>query len=77
MDLDDDDSIDNDDGWLILDYTYSNVHNSSKRVREWIGAEKAAGITPEPSTATPGPSVIQWLLNGPDGRRQAEEGEWP
>jgi hypothetical protein len=53
----DDDIFDNDDSWLIPDYTDRNVHNSLKRVREWVGAEEAAGITPETSTA--GPSVIQ------------------
>jgi hypothetical protein len=51
LDLDDDDTADNDDGWRI--------HNSSKRVREWVGAEEAAGITPDISTATPGASVIE------------------
>jgi hypothetical protein len=56
LDLDDDDSV---DGWLIPDYTYSNVHNSLKRVREWVGAEEVASITPETSTPTPGPPVIQ------------------
>jgi len=49
LDLDDDDIADNDDGGQI----YSNVLNSMKRVREWVGAEEAAGITPETSTPTP------------------------
>ena len=53
LDLDDDDIADNDDGGQI----YSNVLNSLKRVREWVGAEETAGITQETSTA--GPSVIQ------------------
>jgi hypothetical protein len=48
LDLDDDDTADNDDGWQI----HSNVHNPLKRVREWVGAEEAAGITPESSAAT-------------------------
>jgi hypothetical protein len=52
LDLYDDDTIDNDDGWLIPDHTDYNVH-------EWVGAEEAAGITPETSTPTPGLSVIQ------------------
>ena len=42
------------------------MHNSSKRVREWVGAEEAAeeaaveaaGIMPETTTAIPGPFVI-------------------
>jgi hypothetical protein len=55
-DDDDDDSVDNDDG---RDYTYSNVYDSFKRVREWVGAEEAIGITPETSTATPGLPAIQ------------------
>jgi hypothetical protein len=48
--------VDNDDG---RDYTYSNVYDSFKRVREWVGAEEAIGITPETSTATPGLPAIQ------------------
>jgi hypothetical protein len=48
----DDDTVDDDDGWLT-DY---GVHNSLKRVCEWVGAEEAAGITPE--MATPRSSVI-------------------
>jgi hypothetical protein len=53
----DDDSVDNDDNWLIPDYA-----DSLKRVRELV-AEEAAGImpemfTPETSTATLGHSVI-------------------
>jgi hypothetical protein len=48
-----------DDNWLNPDYTYSNVHNSLKRVREWVGTEDATGITPETPTAAPGPSMIQ------------------
>ena len=51
----DDDSVDNDDNWLIPDYT------DLERVRDWT--EEAADITPEmftpeTSTATPGPPVI-------------------
>jgi hypothetical protein len=54
----DDDSVDNDDNWLIPDHTDYNVYESLKRVREWV-AEEAADIppemfTPETSTATPG-----------------------
>ena len=54
----DDDSVDNDDNWLIPD----SVHESLKKAREWI-AEEAVDIppeifTPETSTATLGPSVI-------------------
>jgi hypothetical protein len=59
LDLYDDHTIDDDNSWLIPDHTDHNVHNSSKRVREWVGAEEAAGITPENSTATPGFSVIE------------------
>jgi hypothetical protein len=59
LDDDDDDSVDNNDGWLIPNHAYSNVHNSLKRVHEWVGAEEAVGITPETSTATPGLSAIQ------------------
>jgi hypothetical protein len=55
LDLDDDDIADNDDGRQI----YSNVYNSLKRVREWVGAEEAVGITPETSTATPRVSVVE------------------
>jgi hypothetical protein len=55
LDWDDDDIVDNDDSWLIPDYTDGRVHNSLKRVREWFGAEEAVGITPE---TIPGPSVI-------------------
>ena|SRR2546423_7297033 len=51
----DDDSVDNDDNWLIPDPTDYSVHESLKRVREWV-AEDAAGTTPDMSTATPGPS---------------------
>ena len=47
-DDDDDYTLDNDAACFIL-----------KRVREWVGAEEAAGITPEFSTDTPGPSVIE------------------
>jgi hypothetical protein len=58
----DDDSVDNDDNWLIPDYTDYSVHESLKRAREWA-VEKAAGITPEMftperSTATTGHSMI-------------------
>jgi hypothetical protein len=52
LDWDDDDTVDNDDSWLIPDHSDYNVH-------EWVGAEEAAGITPETSTTTPGPSVIE------------------
>jgi hypothetical protein len=55
LDLDDDDIADNDDGGQI----YSNVLNSLKRVREWVGAEEAAGVTPETSAATPSAAVIE------------------
>src|SRR5947209_1871762 len=59
LDLDDDDIDDNDDSWLIPDYTDRNVHNSLKRVREWVDAEEAAGITLETLAAIPDPAVIQ------------------
>jgi hypothetical protein len=55
LDLDDDDITGNDDGGQI----YSDVLNSLKRVREWVGAEEAADITPETSAATPGAAVIE------------------
>jgi hypothetical protein len=55
LDLDDDDIVDNDDGGQI----YSNMHNSLKRVREWVAAEEATGITPETSAPTPDPAAIQ------------------
>src|SRR4051794_37310728 len=55
LDLDDDDIADNDDGGQI----YSNVLNSLKRVREWVGAEEAASITPETSAAASGAAVIE------------------
>jgi hypothetical protein len=58
LDWDDDDDH-NDDSWLIPDYTDYKVHNSLKRVREWVGAEEGTGITPETSAATTGPPVIQ------------------
>jgi hypothetical protein len=59
LDWDDDDTADNDDSWLTPDYTNRNVHKSLKRVREWVGAEEASGITPETSEDTPGASVIE------------------
>jgi hypothetical protein len=37
LNLDDDDTIDDNN---------SNVENALKRVREWVGAKEAAGITP-------------------------------
>jgi hypothetical protein len=55
LDDDDDDIAHNDDGGQI----YSNVYNSLKRVREWVGAEEAVGITQETSTVTPRVSVIE------------------
>jgi len=55
LDQIDDDTVADDDGCLT-DYS---VHNSLKRVREWVGAEAAAGITPEISTVTPDLSVIE------------------
>ena len=48
----DDDTVDDEDDRLLADYTDYGVHNSPKRVREWVGVEEAAGITPEISTAT-------------------------
>jgi hypothetical protein len=51
----DDDTVDDDDGWLIPDYT----DYSLKRVDEWVGTEEAAGITPEISTATPGSFMVE------------------
>jgi len=56
---DDDDTVDNDDGWLAQEYTNGNVHNTLKRVREWVAGEEATGTTPEISTDTPGLSVIE------------------
>jgi hypothetical protein len=53
----DDDSVENEDDWLIADYTDYGVHNSPKRVREWVGAEEIAPMTPE--MVTPHPSVIE------------------
>jgi hypothetical protein len=53
----DDDSAENEDDWLVADYTNYGVHNSPKRVREWVDAEEVASMTPEISTATP--SMIQ------------------
>jgi hypothetical protein len=53
----DDDTVDDDDGCLVPDYTDYSVHNSLKRVREW--AKEAAGMTPEISTTTPGLSAIE------------------
>jgi len=55
----DDDSAESEDDWLTADYIDYSVHNSPKRVRKWVGAEEAAGITPDTSTATPGLSVIE------------------
>jgi hypothetical protein len=55
LDLDNDDIADNDDDGQI----YFNVLNSLKRVREWVGAEEAAGVTPETSTVTPSAAVIE------------------
>jgi hypothetical protein len=60
LDWDDDDTDDNDDSWLIPDYTDCNVHSSLKRVRKRVGADEASGITPETSTAIPGASVIEY-----------------
>src|SRR3954451_7922411 len=48
----DDDTVDDDDGCLVPDY-------SLWRVREWVSAEKAAGMTPEISTATPDLPMIE------------------
>ena len=48
-----------DDDRLLADYTDYGVHNSPKRVREWVGVEEAAGITPEISTATPGSFMVE------------------
>jgi hypothetical protein len=59
LDDDDDDTVDDDDVWLDPDYNDCDVYNSSKRVREWVGTEEAADITPETSTATPDSSEIQ------------------
>src|SRR3954447_4707576 len=53
----DDDSVENEDDWLIADYTDYGVHNSPKRVREWVGAEEVAPMTPE--MVTPHSSVIE------------------
>jgi hypothetical protein len=48
----DDDTVDDDDDCLVPDY-------SLWRVREWVSAEKAAGMTPEISTATPDLPMIE------------------
>jgi hypothetical protein len=55
-DIDKDDIID-EDYWLRVDYTDYDVRDSLKKVRKW--AKEAAGVTPELSTTTSGPSVIQ------------------
>jgi hypothetical protein len=47
-----------DDGCLVPDDTNYHVHNS-RRVREWVGAEEGAGVTPEILTATTNHSVIE------------------
>src|SRR3954462_6046961 len=54
----DDDTVDDDDGCLVPDHIDYGVHNSLGRVREWVGAEEAAGMTPEISTATSDLPVI-------------------
>jgi hypothetical protein len=43
---------DDDDGWLVPDYTDYNLYNTLQRVHEWVGAEDAAGITPSCEAAT-------------------------
>src|SRR2546423_3206894 len=43
LDMYDDDTIDDDDSWLIPEHTDYNVH-------EWVGAEEVASMTPETST---------------------------
>jgi hypothetical protein len=53
----DDDTVDDDDGCPVPDYTDYSVHGSLKRVREW--AEEAVSMTPEISTTTPGLSAIE------------------
>ena len=56
LDDDDDDTVDGN----------CNMYNSLQRVREWVGAEEAAGIAPETSTTTPGPSAVPVSLSGPE-----------
>jgi hypothetical protein len=58
LDSFDDDTIDNDDSLPIPD-------NIEYIVRGWRDTEDA-GITPETSTATPGPPAIECHLNGPE-----------
>jgi hypothetical protein len=55
----DDDTVDDDDGCRVPDYSDYGMHDILKRVREWVGAEEAAGMTTETSTATPGLSMIE------------------
>jgi len=51
----DDDSVDNDNNYVTADSTDCHMYNR-KRVCEWVGFK---GITPEISTPTSGPSVVQ------------------
>jgi hypothetical protein len=44
-----DDTIDGDDSWFIPDRIDYNVHNSSGRVREWVGAEERTKVEIEVS----------------------------
>jgi len=60
-----DDSADDNDNWLIPDHIDCSVHDSLKRVREWIGAEEAADTMPEAPTDTPSP-YDPVSLNGPE-----------
>jgi hypothetical protein len=55
----DDDTVDDDDGCPVRDYTDYSMRDTLKRVREWVGTEEAAGMTPETPTATPGLSMIE------------------
>ncbi|KIW99820.1 uncharacterized protein Z518_10748 [Rhinocladiella mackenziei CBS 650.93] len=57
--LEDDDGVDSDDDWHVPDDTYSNAHNSLKRVHQWVGTEKGAGVTPEISMPMPSPSMTE------------------
>src|SRR3954462_12571647 len=59
LDESDDDTVDDDDSCPVRDYTDCSMRDTLKRVREWVGTEEAASMTPETSTATPGLSMIE------------------
>jgi hypothetical protein len=56
LNLDDDDSVDDSDDWLIPDYIDDNI---LKRVREWVSAEEAANTMPGTPTDTSNSAVIE------------------